>query len=517
MGPKERLRLNREALKGKLATRATQTQALETLRGRLESGDTTVTDGDITTAVQAREATDQEIDVLESQAAELQREIDRDEAMERLAGETVPGSGAIPVNPADLQGYRAAGERNAAHQSRAVVTSEPRTYSERSNIFGGEAGRVSFFSDAWRAQTGRGSDVAGARERLARHDREVQVEGEMSERSMDQRASTTSTFGSLVVPQYLTEMVAPLLRAGRPIANICNGHELPDRGMALIIPRVTSGTATGVQATQNTAVQNTDPTVTDLTVPVVTIAGQVDISRQALERGVGIDTLLYQDLARAHAVNVDVQVLNGSGTAGQALGILNTAGASQATAFTAAATGQTYNLKKAGQIAAVSSQGAGLYPRLIAMHPNRWAWLGAQLDSANRPLVVANTIANFNALAVISKPGQISADSDPINGAQFVGVDNSGLPVLTDLNIPTAVGTGPEDIVIVGDNSEWHLWEEGSGLPRELRFDETLAGQLTTKLVVYSYIAFTAGRYPGATGKVGGNSAAGFGLVAPTF
>lgn len=516
MNPRKLLELNRAALGTKLTARTQATEALNALRARVDSGDATVTDQNITDAVAARSSIDAEIDALESAATELRAEIARDEAMERLAGETVPGSGAVPVNPADLNGYTPAGQRNQS-VARAVVTSEPRTYSHRSNLYPDQHGeKVSFFADAYKARTGN----AQAQERMARHQREVEVDAQTERDSggQTQRASTTTTFGSLVVPQYLVDMVAPLLRAGRPIANICNGHELPDRGMALIIPRITTGTATAVQATQNTAVQNTDPAVTDLTVPVVTVAGQVDVSRQTLERGENVDYLLYGDLARAHAVNVDVQVINGSGTAGQALGILNTSGASQATAYTAAATAASYNLKKAGQIAAVSSQGAGLIPRLIAMHPTRWAWLTGQLDSANRPIVVANTIANFNALAVITKPGQISADSDPINGGQFVGIDNSGLPVLTDLNIPTAVGTGPEDIVIIGDNSEWHLWEEGNGLPRELKFEETLAGQLTTKLVVYSYIAFTAGRYPGATGKMGGNAGtAGFGQVAPVF
>lgn len=510
MNPKVLLQRNRETLKTKMDARNAATAALAALRGRVDAGES-VPDDEIERAIQARGAVDAEIDVLESQAAELRAEISRDEAMERLAGETVPGSGAVVVNPADLAGYTPAGERNqsAAHVSRAVVTSEPRTYTARSNQ--GRDG-VSFFSDAWMARSGDGYDVQGARERLARHDREVRVEGEQVE-----RASTTTTFGSLIVPQYLVDMAAPLLRAGRPVANICNGHELPERGMSLVIPRVTTGTATAVQSAQNTAVQNTDPVVTDLTIPVVTVAGQVDISRQALERGSGMDSLLYADLTRAHAASVDVQVLNGSGTAGQALGILNTAGATQASAYAAPATAATFNLKKAGAIAAVTSQGAGLIARLIVMHPSRWAWLTGQLDSANRPLVVANTMANFNALAVVTKPGQISTDMDPINGAQFIGIDNSGLPVMTDLNIPTAVGTGPEDVVIVGDNAEWHLWEEGSGAPRELRFDQTLGGQLTTKLVVYSYMAFTAARYPGATAKIGGNSTAGNGQIAPTF
>ncbi|OJV23341.1 MAG: hypothetical protein BGO26_10260 [Actinobacteria bacterium 69-20] len=93
-----------------------------------------------------------------------------------------------------------------------------------------------------------------------------------------------------------------------------------------------------------------------------------------------------------------------------------------------------------------------------------------------------------------------------------------GLPVITDANIPTNVGTQSEDQVLVLDTAHPLLWEDGSGIPTQFRLEQTLGGQLTVKLVVYSYIAFTAGRYPGAVGVVGGKDAtAGQGLIAPTF
>ncbi len=504
MNPKLLLKLNRDALAAKLEARKGSTEAIGELRAKVEAGDTSVTDAQITQALDARSAIDAEITELEARGAELKAEIERDEAMERLAAETVPGSGA----------QRTGTERKPAERSPATVTSEPRTYTERSNIFGE---KVSFFADAFRAQE-RVGDWRSSAERLERHAREVQIEREAPKNGQTERATTTTSFGSLVVPQYLTGLVAPLLRNGRPLANLCNRHELPARGMALIIPRVTTGTSAAVQATQNTAVSLTDPVVTDLTLPVATVAGQADVSRQALERGENVDSLIYLDLARAHAAAVDVQVISGSGTAGQVLGILNTAGINAATAFGAAPTVTNFNLKVAGQITAVTSAGAGLFPTMLTMHPRRWGWLTAQVDSSGRPVVTANTVANFNALAVINKPGQTSADGDPITGGEFIGVHNSGLPVLTDLNIPTNVGTNLEDIVLASANQEYHLWEEGDGLPRELKFEQTTGGSLTTKLVVYSYIAFTAGRYPQATGKIGGlDATATWGLVAPAF
>ena len=56
------------------------------------------------------------------------------------------------------------------------------------------------------------------------------------------------------------------------------------------------------------------------------------------------------------------------------------------------------------------------------------------------------------------------------------------------------------------------LWEEGDGTPRQARFEQTLGNQLTVKLVVYGYAAFTAERYAAAVSTISGT-----GLVTPTF
>lgn len=375
----------------------------------------------------------------------------------------------------------------------AVVTKEERTYTAEKNA----RGEASFFADAWRMQQGDYS----ARERLERHAREITVEGE----GISKRATTTSSFAGLVVPQYLVDQAASVAQAGRPFANTCQRLPLPEQGMVFYITKGTTAAATAVQATQNTAVQNTDQVWTDIQVNVQTIAGQQEVSRQSLERGTpGLDSLVYLDLAGSYAVNVDVRTITGTGTGTK--GIQN-AGGNQATAFTAAATVQTFYAKTAGAVNSVLTN-RFLPPTHILMHPRRWAWLLGQTDSTNRPLVVPvgqnpqNATANFG---VSPEYGQVVG---------FL----QGLPVVTDANVPTAVGTGPEDLVFVYRNTDCLLWEEGDGLPRQLRFDERLGNQLTVNLVVYGYIAFTAERYEKGVSIVGGNAGtAGFGLVAPTF
>lgn len=413
-----------------------------------------------------------EIDSGKEKVANLKREQEDDKRLERQANESKPGA-----------------ERLAP----VVVGREERTYHP------GNAWGQGFFRDMYNADQG---DLS-ADDRIKRHMREAKVEGQIST-----RAGTTGGFQGLVPPQYLIDQAALIARAGRPAANIVRHLPLPEEGMSLIVPRNTTGVTEAIQATENSSVSNTDQVWTNLTVPVVTIAGQQDLSRQTLERAQGIDQLVYDDLAAAYAVALDTQVLSGTGSSGQALGILQTAGIGQSTAFVAAVTPATFYSKLAGQLNAVETT-RFMAPDVIIMHPRRWNWLISQLDSSSRPLIVPNPNGPFNALGVSDIPVDTPA-TRPVGSIM-------GLPVITDASIPTAVGTGPEDQVIVARWEDLLLWENGDGAPFQLRFEQTLGNQLTVKLVAYNYAAFTAGRYPTAVGVVGGNSASTFGLVAPSF
>ena len=443
-----------------------------------------------TLARSERDRLDAEVASLREQLAIDETEAKRDDAANSLQREFTPGAPAPKYDEVTR------------------VMREERTYSQHKSL----AGQARFFQDAWNAQRGN----AAAKERIERHGREVEVEGEMSARAL-----ATGGIAGLTVPQYLIDLAAPVIRAGRPLANAVNRHQIPDEGMSLIIPRGTTGTSAAAQATENSAVSSTDQVWTNLTVPVCTVAGQQPVSRQSLERGENVDEIIFMDLARAHGAQVDNYVINGSGASGQPLGILNTSGIGAATAFGAVPAAANTSLKIAGAVYNVTAVGAGIFPKLLAMHPRRWGYLTGLVDSSNRPVVVANQMGPFNAIAQITTPGGYGGDdgeNQNVNGLTFVGIHNSGLPVLTDLNIPTNVGTNLEDIILAIDTHEMHLWEDGDGLPRQLSFEQTAGNNLTTTLVVYSYIAFTAGRYPGASAKVGGlDSTATFGLVAPSF
>jgi hypothetical protein len=87
-----------------------------------------------------------------------------------------------------------------------------------------------------------------------------------------------------------------------------------------------------------------------------------------------------------------------------------------------------------------------------------------------------------------------------------------GLPVYSDANIPTNTGASTnQDSIIVIASPVVHLFER-AGDPVTLSFEQQAGTSLQVNLICFGYLAFTAGRYPGASGAV-----TGVGLVPPTF
>jgi len=80
----------------------------------------------------------------------------------------------------------------------------------------------------------------------------------------------------------------------------------------------------------------------------------------------------------------------------------------------------------------------------------------------------------------------------------------AGIPVVVDAGIPTDIGASDnEDIIIVANRADLVLMEQANS-PLMLRYESVGSGTLTTRMVVFGYSAFTAGRYPGGICKVQG-------------
>lgn len=408
---------------------------------------------------EALKAKDAEIEEYRGKIADLEE----DEQREQRAAEV-------------LAEHRQAGER----RERVTVTSEPETYRK--------GGQSSYFRDLFRAQQRGDTD---AMDRLRRNDREVNE-------ALEQRAITTTdgSAGEFVPPLWMVNDYVELARAGRVVADQVTQQPLPAGTDTISLPRVATGTAVAEQATQNTAVQNTDATTSSVSAAVATIAGQQVIPQQLLEQSpINMDGILLADLAADYSVKLDTFVVNNN--AANKRGLLNVTGANGITYTDATPTvGEAYS--KVGDGIQQIHTGRLLPPDKIFMHPRRWAWYTVSLDTAGRPLVVPSANLPQNVLAAMSD----------VVSEGFVGT-LQGLPVYVDPNIPTNLGGGTEDRILVVRSSDIILFE---GTPRSETFRETKADQLSVLLRFYNYAALHSERYPKSISIVSGT-----GLIAPVF
>jgi HK97 family phage major capsid protein len=349
-----------------------------------------------------------------------------------------------------------------------------------------EGGR-SFFHDLYCAQI---KNDPAASERIGRHHR-FEVE---------KRAISSSTLGGIIPAQYLVDMYAKASRNGRVFADQCNQQTLPDVGMSLVVPRLTQGLSAAVQTSENSTVSTQDVTETDLTVNVITIAGYSPVSRQGLERAAYSDRILFEDLVARYWAALDVEAINGPGGSNRWTGLLGTSNIKTASSSTATVAAVWPKIADVIQQVNAATGGLGYVVDKIFMHPRRWGFFEASLDTQNRPIFGINGQPGFN----------IVGQGQPAGYGQ-VGYMH-GLPVFTDANIPVSLGSGTnEDRIIVMASSLVHLWERPND-PVTLSFEQQAGTSLQVQLVCYGYAGFTAARFPAAVGVVSGSA-----LVPPTF
>lgn len=367
------------------------------------------------------------------------------------------------------------------------VTREPLVYERR-------ADGPSFFRDLYRARKG----DSEARERLDRHMAQVR----------EQRALSTAAGagGELAPPLWLVDQYVKFARPGRKFADSLNPMTLPSGISSINIPKVTGGSSVAVQASQNTSVSQTDITTGSVSSGIVTIAGKQVASLQLVEQsGIPLDEVIAADLAAAHAQAFDRQVISGDGTSGQLLGVY-THFAANGSVNVAWSPSGTPAVGGPGGLYAAIAQAIGavnsarfVEPDTIWMHPRRWAWILAASDASNRPLVVPRTLQSYNTVADLQS-----------TGPEGVVGDILGLRVIVDANIPTDLGTGQnQDVILVGVSSDLKLWE--SELHADV-FDQPYADSLGVLFRIYSYAAAIPQRYETSVSVISGT-----GLVTPTF
>jgi len=379
------------------------------------------------------------------------------------------------------------------------VIREPLTY-ER------ERREYSFLIDLARHEFGRGKDLELSRKRLESHRREADVEmkerKEVRERVFTRELETMvaeleknnpqlaralqrsglslvekrainrvdGSGGEFVPPIWLLDEYAALARAGRPFADRLRNIPLPAGTDSINIPRITGGGLTGVQTGDNQNVAAQDPTTATVTAPVRTIAGQIDAALQLLDQSpLAFDEIMFEDLLADYAMQLDIQLWNGSGAAGQLLGLLNTSGINAITYTDASPTVPELWPKLAGALNAASNARKRV-PDAFWSHGQRWFWAASQLDANLRPFFLPASNGPQNALGL--QEGSFNQDG-PVTNVLAV-------PWYLDLNIPTNINANQDPIVATVMRD--HVLFEGDQNVRVLK--EILSGSLGVRFQV---------------------------------
>ncbi len=212
-----------------------------------------------------------------------------------------------------------------------IIRSEPMTYSLYNAT-------NSYIKDMIALQVPAvGWDRRGAAERMGQHAKEVEVEARtdatvakrLAEAQWELRVNpntTAGTGGELVPPLYLVAQYIPYARPGRVIANRCKQMPLPPGTDIINIPKLTLGSLTAIQQANAAAVASQDITTSLVAGPVNTVAGQEDVSLQLIEQSpIAMDGVVFEDLTADYDQRLDQQVIYGTGSGGQHLGVLSVA------------------------------------------------------------------------------------------------------------------------------------------------------------------------------------------------
>jgi HK97 family phage major capsid protein len=221
------------------------------------------------------------------------------------------------------------------------------------------------------------------------------------------------------------------------------------------------------------------------------IAGAQGVSLQLLEQApVDFSEIVFKDLIAAHATQLDLQVIGGTGTGRTVLGVDNTPGVQDVAVSSVDIPGFFSALGK-GLKLIHSTRFAS--PEVLLLHPVRFAWLASLLDDANRPLILPHT----------SGPGFLQT----VASQQIVG-EIMGLTIVVDSNVTQTAGDSEnEDVAYLMRASDLVLWES----PFKLRvIPQVKAPNMTVLVQAWNYVAFTAARQPAGIVRITG-------LTAPSF
>lgn len=367
------------------------------------------------------------------------------------------------------------------------VRSEPLTYHR--------GARASYFRDlALRDRE------AGATARLDRHTREMEVEMRAREDrgvpdGFEYRINPDRSAGfggNFAPPIWLIEHFATAKRPGRVLADLIKeaggAFPLPPNVKTVNVPRFTTGEADQAVPSLD---EDPDTDIVDAlsTSTVVSLAGQSDVALQLLEQsppGAHLDWAVWKDLTASYDAALEAQLIYGSGTGGQLLGMTNAVGVNAVT-YTDASPTLSEVWTFLGQMAAQIGDNRNLPPEVWLMRTARWSWIASSEDSSLRPIVIPQPLG-------MQPP-------DPRTATPVLTIN--GWPVYCDDSIPATLGaTANQDEIVACRPSDFLLFE---GDPITNVYTEVLSGNLMARIQLRNYAAAIVGLYASGIAVLNGS------------
>jgi hypothetical protein len=233
---------------------------------------------------------------------------------------------------------------------------------------------------------------------------------------------------------------------------------------------------------------------------VQTAAGQQTLSRQAIDRGTGVEEIVMDDLFRRYASALDSTLITQATTGLAAV-------AATQTYTDASPTSPKIYSQMVGASATVEGTLLGFaQPDVAIMHSRRWYSLLSAVGP-NWPMIYTPQSG--------TDPKVTGSNFAQTYGKGVRGVLQNGLSVVVDNNVATNLGAGTnQDQIYVVPSQECHLWEDPNA-PVFIRAEQPAAANLGVLLVLYGYFAYSFRRYGSGTGAM--VKLDGTGLVTPTF
>lgn len=303
---------------------------------------------------------------------------------------------------------------------------------------------------------------------------------------LDRLAQRDLTINAFVpaagAPLFIAEKFAVAARARAGLAAALPQVPLPDQGDHIEIPRLSTGAAVAVVASENAIVQETDPVSALASSNKALISGQVDVSRQLLDFSrPGIDEVLAIDLGNDQGLKVDQQLISGTNANGQTQGLAGVTGINAIT-FTAATPNAAATISKiwSGFQAIADAGGGPAQPGpenyVVVVAPRRAAALGADVGATSATPVLPGL------------PGELIVSS---------GIRQN-----------LGAGTNEDEIYVIARNEVF----VALGRPVFQVFPEVGSSTLTVRLQARQYAAAGFVRQPKAIARISGT-----GLVTPSF